>query len=56
MMNNIGVLGGANENNIYGAFLNYMDAPTGGQCFVNGVVARRRPQATPAPSPPIRWS
>lgn len=38
MMNNIGVLGGANENAVYGAFLNYMDAPTGGQCFVNGVI------------------
>jgi mitochondrial cardiolipin hydrolase len=38
MMNNIGVLGGTNENNVYGAFLNYMDAPTGGQCYVNGVV------------------
>lgn len=38
IMNNIGVLGDANENNIYGAFLTYMDDPTGGLCFVNGVV------------------
>jgi hypothetical protein len=37
MMNNIGVLGGANENNVYGAFLSYIDDPTGGQCFVNGI-------------------